>query len=353
MTIMIKLKERNCIMNRCCLLLLICFSVLDSVSYGQQNYVKKSTPLFSIVQNGKIGFIDSTGKVVIEPKYDNVTSFSEGLARVKIDEKYGFIDSSGKIIIEPQFENVNSFSDGLATFTIGDKWGFINRTGNISIEPKFDHATSFSEGLASVKIDKKYGFIDTNGNLILDPIFTDPAYFKEGIAHVKIRKRDSYIDKKGQNIIEPRYCNFAESFSDGLALIGASNYNDGFGSHIDMRGGRSRTIMIVRAKKSWMWFIDKSGERILNLNTQVVKEILLPGFSEGLAAVKTENKWGFIDKKGNWVLEPKFDAAWSFSDGLALVVFNGKYYYVDKTGNYVWDPDENRLYELEPVNYQQ
>jgi len=49
----------------------------------------------------KYGYIDKTGKIVIEPKFDNAWSFSEGLARVKIDDKDGYIDKTGKYVWEP------------------------------------------------------------------------------------------------------------------------------------------------------------------------------------------------------------------------------------------------------------
>ena len=42
-------------------------------------------------------------------------------------------------------------------------------------------------------------------------------------------------------------------------------------------------------------------------------------FSEGLAAVKTDGLWGYIDTKGNTVIPEQFDIAFSFSEGLALV----------------------------------
>ncbi|KKK56337.1 hypothetical protein LCGC14_3065540, partial [marine sediment metagenome] len=91
----------------------------------------------------KYGYIDKTGQVVIEPQFDFADEFSEGLAcvgvRGRIDStekdvvtrrrsptdefiginrsyftKYGFIDRSGKIIVEPKFDHAESFSEGLA-----------------------------------------------------------------------------------------------------------------------------------------------------------------------------------------------------------------------------------------------
>ena len=71
--------------------------------------------LFPIQENGKYGYIDRTGKVVIEPQFEEVKEFSEGMAAVRIKDKWGYIDSTGKIAVEPKFKVVREFSEGLAT----------------------------------------------------------------------------------------------------------------------------------------------------------------------------------------------------------------------------------------------
>ncbi|EAJ4643563.1 WG repeat-containing protein, partial [Campylobacter coli] len=38
--------------------------------------------------------------------FDNLGVFSEGLAGVGLNGKYGFIDKSGKIVIEPKFDDI-------------------------------------------------------------------------------------------------------------------------------------------------------------------------------------------------------------------------------------------------------
>jgi hypothetical protein len=47
--------------------------------------------------------------MVIEPAYEDVHYFSEGLALVKQRDKYGFIDGSGKVVIPLQFTNAWPF----------------------------------------------------------------------------------------------------------------------------------------------------------------------------------------------------------------------------------------------------
>lgn len=55
-------------------------------------------------------------------------------------------------------------------------------------------------------------------------------------------------------------------------------------------------------------------------------------FSEELAAVKIDSRWGFIDEKGVLVIPTVFEQAKSFSNGRAEVVIDGKTYYIDKKG---------------------
>jgi hypothetical protein len=64
--------------------------------------------------DGKFGFIDTTGAWVLQPVFDEAMRFREGLAPVKQNGKWGYIDISGKFEIEPQFDYAIPFSEGLA-----------------------------------------------------------------------------------------------------------------------------------------------------------------------------------------------------------------------------------------------
>ena len=52
--------------------------------------------LFPIAQQGKWGFLDRTGQVVVPPQFTTAWEFSEGRAGVKIKDQFGFIDQTGK-----------------------------------------------------------------------------------------------------------------------------------------------------------------------------------------------------------------------------------------------------------------
>lgn len=60
--------------------------------------------LFLSKQNGKYGFVDKEGNVVIDYIYDDATEQNEiGYAGVKKDGLWGSIDFDGKIVVEPEY----------------------------------------------------------------------------------------------------------------------------------------------------------------------------------------------------------------------------------------------------------
>ena len=77
----------------------------------------KVNKYYPIQQNGKLGFIVKTGKIVISPQFDSGYMgedgcFSEGLATVQVGEKWGYIDKTGKFVIPPKFKGIPSLFDG-------------------------------------------------------------------------------------------------------------------------------------------------------------------------------------------------------------------------------------------------
>lgn len=58
-------------------------------------------------------------------------------------------------------------------------------------------------------------------------------------------------------------------------------------------------------------------------------------FSEGLAAVKKDGKWGYIDMEDSTVIPFQFDYAFSFSKGLAVAVKDGRAFCIDRYGKEV------------------
>lgn len=61
--------------------------------------------LYSIEQDGKWGFADKMGNVVVDCKYDIVTELNEyGFAGIYQEGKWGVVDENGKVVVVPSYE---------------------------------------------------------------------------------------------------------------------------------------------------------------------------------------------------------------------------------------------------------
>jgi hypothetical protein len=180
-------------------------------------------------KGAKWGYLDHSMKWAIDPQFDEADGFSEGFAAVgtsdipppeKANNKsmsawrekrkvsWGFIDKTGTVVIEQKFEDCWRFSEGLASVKVDGKWGYIDTRGSVVIEPKYDYAWPFSEGMGRVMVGEEQGFVDTKGTVAVKPQYRPAWEFSKGLARVQLKDddgsfREGYIDKKGEYVWEP------------------------------------------------------------------------------------------------------------------------------------------------------
>lgn len=103
---------------------------------------------------------------------------------------------------------------------------------------------------------------------------------------------------------------------------------------------KEEKLYMIQRNRSF-GFIDKAGNVVVKPKFDAADHFL-----EGRAPVKTQDKWGFIDKSGEIVIEPKFDIAYPFNGGLAAVKIEGKYGFIDKAGKMVMEPMFDRAIQF-------
>jgi WG containing repeat len=203
------------------------------------------------------GYIDRSGKLVIKQQYSFADDFSEGLAGVEVDGKYGFIDKRGVMIIPPRFDlrreerhtsrtlSSGRFVEGLACVRFGNFVGYINHKGEFVIRPQFSYAQDFSEGLAWATTKGRSnseilaGWIDKSGRWAVTEVdgysfsgspqvvvyaseYQDWRY-SEGLIpffkYVERKGRYGYMDRRGRVVIQPREYERVGRFTGGVAAV--------------------------------------------------------------------------------------------------------------------------------------
>ncbi len=86
-------------------------------------------------------------------------------------------------------------------------------------------------------------------------------------------------------------------------------------------------LAAVKFDEKW-GFINPNGEVVIPFEYDEIQN-----FQNNLAAVKKSNKWGFINKKGQLIIPVKYEEVSSFHEGLAAVKLNNKWGYINTLGN--------------------
>lgn len=314
-----------------------------------------------VCQKGKIGLIDDTGRVVLEPKYDSIASFSEGLAAVKLGNRYGYINTAGQLVIDLKYQEARPFSEGLACIKIEGEYGYINKKSEIVIEPQFQAARQFLDGQAVVTKNAKHLFVDARGNITEFPSqFGHVGKFSDGLALVAREGKWGYIDKKG-HLVVPLKFEWGRDFSEGMSAVNIGgrftrkSFEGGKWGFINTKGEMVIPPKyegwpfyfregLARVQLGWKrFFIDKKGKKVLDVPWHCKKT-----FRNGWLRVTKNNHWGCMDKKGNMVLEAKFSELRPFSkEGYASARLRNKGCgIIDRTGKFLVEP---KFYNANPV----
>ena len=386
--------------------------VPDSMAYevGERDTILNVYRMYA-----KYGYIDRSGEFVIEPKFTSYVNMpnigfvvkdmdncSNALYRHSFRNKRamfydtttwknGYIDTKGDIVIKPKYYYSEPFSQGKAVVrdNVGERlylkeWcvtasklrcAYIDTIGNAITDFKFEKLSTFNGrcGIGSYKevfktsSDDNGSFtehnyiIDKEGNLGKDLGFWDEFYgfSRDGISVTRqvmrlqvydgMQESYSFIDEKG-NYLKP--------------LKGLSDYQlDSLGRCDDIMQVLPEDADIVDATYFSNGFagISPDGEHWFVIDKHLLihgygKESIFDGFrafNNGLAAVKKNGKWGFINRKIKEQIPCKYDScgvAYPYLEEVFEYNIQGdikKKAYINRNDSLVW---ESPIYKSEKID---
>lgn len=299
------------------------FSIHDSVFVG--------------IINGKYGVADYNDNTIIDFKYDYIFYRpweNEKISWLKLNNKYGIVNSSNTIVTECLYDNLQMPNNGYVALSKGGSsifhagvYGIVNcETGKETIPFEYQDLGRYADGLIKAEKNGKYGYIDIDNNIVIPFIYEDAEDFSEGFALVHIDagynggmynafhvKKSGFINKKGEVVIPFKFADqrlnyHGGIFNDGLAAMGVAKNN-------------------IYATK--FGYINTKGEFII----QPIYDKAAP-FDKGIAQVEVNDKIGFIDEEGHSVVQCIYDYRnyQGCGDSLICLMKNSEEFYFDYKG---------------------
>ncbi len=213
---------------------------------------------------------------------------------VAVDGQWGYMDEHGEIAIEPEYDVAFPFSDGWGRAERDGTFYFLNPDGEVELTSDLDFVDDFSDGLAVARE------VERTSDNVRDGIF-------------------GYINREGEWVMPPQFKQ-AYTFSDEWAPVDV-NVGD------EPEFGQSGEAIFA--------YITPEGSLAVNR--------LFDGasyFNEGRGAVEDGFQWGYIDRDGDFVVEPEFSHADTWAEGRAPVTTTTgteDWFHIDESGTPVGD----------------
>ncbi len=291
------------------------------------------------------------------PTYKSVTPFSGGLSVVKKEDRFYFLDNQMQLS-KDSYLNARPVSQGFACVYEKSETGYWwrYRKGEFKRFGEYEKNANFQNDLAAVQKQGKWGFINTNGEEKMDAQYEGVRSFENNSAGALKDGNVLVINSLGESK-KISYKQIHE-FSEGLAAVWNSNGDIGY---IDSTG---RTVIPVQKGRKYagnfvgefaavsdtlphLAFINKAGKKIfwfkngtnqdLNHGRDVADQNMyqLHPFADGLAAVRQQGKWGYVNAEGKMAIPFEYDVVTRFSEGFAAVKKAGKWLYINTLGESV------------------
>lgn len=239
----------------------------------------------------KEGLMNNKFDMTIQPYFYELGCMGDnGLltAKRESNSKVEYLNAKGETKIPAMFDAADDFLGGVAVVTMGSKKGAINKAGEFTVQPTYEYGLwNMGKGLLGYG-DKngKCGILDKNGNIVVSPIYYGLDVVSDGLIIIKGKDKYGYINTKGENVIPEIYYN-ALPFYEGQAWV--KQAEDG----------------------AWM-SIDKKNSVVFYLAKE---ESPVGGFHNGLALIRTEDGYKYVNKSGalvyTWTLENDDDYDWA------------------------------------------
>lgn len=296
--------------------------------------------------NNKWGVIDSSGNTIIKPNFEELEiSIKNELIKVKLNGKWGFINYKGEFIIKPQFDSINDFNDNIAKVKINNKYGYIDKTDKVMLKAEYDeldemrvkestnNSIDYDIKCYIVTIEGKKGLLNGNFKQLLETKYKAIQLFSFGGEYTNITIRNSERLKNKKEKSEPFFIVTLEDDKKGLFNFQKEKFIlEPIFDSLSILNNE----LVKFTKNDKFGFANLSGDILLPETCENIKSEKYPfAMDSYIFPCKINDKYGYIDEKGNKLIDFKYDSANFFRKNEAIVEIGNKHFIIDKKGNVI------------------
>ena len=323
---------------------------LLACSYDDIKPIEGSKNVLITVKDEKQGVVNTTGTLIINNEYEKITTvtdkYEDGFIVKNDSGKYGVANSSGKVVVDVKYDDVkNVYGNKMYVVKEDDTWEIIDEEGNTYLKDKFDDVKQINIDNIVISKDKKYGIVTTDGEAVLDTEYEDLSFIftdtyiakKDGKYGIITVSKEEKLPFEYSFIKYESEANFIRAQKDTLnTQLLDREFNvkaEGIVSEINT----DKNYIRLRSGEEYKYYN-------LNLEEKTPQELLT---GNTLFLSKKDGKYGYVNENGIVVVDYKYDDATEQNKyGYVSVKKDGKWGSLDQTGKVVLEPTytlENNL----------
>jgi hypothetical protein len=310
--------------------------------YSSIGKMYHNTTNLEVAKDNLWGTVDvrNNFKIVIPFQYDELNIFGDGkTASIRLNGKNGYIDSIGNVIVPCKWDEIRNSEDGFFSVKLDGKWGYISTPDKLIVGCRYDTPIEFSKSdkipHITVKLNGKIGWLDTAFQEIIpceyDRIeivkFADNEYFQ-----TERNRKYGLLNNAFQIIIDCQY--------DKITDVGQY-----FQTYSDRRYGlySKNGEEILSTEYEGILFMDNEN----NTSSSKIDEK-----HNSFIQVKKEKQYGLLDINANELFSCQFSSIGKFdNNGFTQVHVNGLIGLYDKTGKIIIPCQFKNIYASSEKTY--
>lgn len=309
------------------------------ISYDKIYTLKGTKNSLITEKDGKKGLVNHLGLQVVENKYDEIKSLGEDTNGyiVKLDGKYGV-----EGILDCKYQDIQVLNNE-KVFCVKEngKYKVINTEGNTVFNEKFTNIETTKDNVIVYKYNNKYYAYDIENNKKLSKSYKTLKYTANNLFICRTNNNYGIIDINGETKVKQEYANI--NYYEDINIYELEGKNSDINTILnsELKEIAKGIISEVNTEKSYIKLWTEDGLGYYNLSGEKIetKDILT---NNNLFLSKQNNKFGFVDKEGNVVVDYIYDDAKEQNEfGYVAVKKDGLWGSLNKAGQILVDTKYN------------